>query len=291
VADSRRGEDDLTETHVGQARSAPAAETPAVPDPEESRSERRRRLLWALALAAGFVVLTWLAQRLPPSTGLDPGWILGLNLANRAGLEHGTEIMFTYGPLGWVARPQAFDAITVWGYMAYTSAAIGVLSFTLLYTLAARYRWWIAAIATYALLAAGQPYFLSELVMVTAFALAMLVLQGVIQGRAASWMPVAIGAAGGLQMNVKFGTGLVTVGIAVVLAIFSATLLRQGILNAVGAIGAGLTALLVGWSVTGHSLGALDDFVVLSVELSTEYVEWPPIASFKRGSTSLRSAW
>ena len=273
VPASRRDEDKRTDTDVTQARSATATHLSTVQGPDVSPPEQRRRVLSALGLAVGFVVLTWLAQGLSPATGLDPGWMLGLNLANQMGLEHGTEIMFTYGPLGWVARPQAIDAITVWGYMLYTSAILGVFAFTLLYTLAARYRWWIAAVATYALMAATPNYFLSELLMITSFALAMLVLQRTITGRMALWMPVMIGAVGGLQMTVKFATGLVTFGIAALLAVFGSTSLRQGLLGTAGAIGAGIVALLAGWLITGQSIGTLDDYLALSVQLSTEYVE------------------
>jgi hypothetical protein len=105
-----------------------------------------RRRLSALSVAAGFIVLTWLAQGLSPATGLESGWMLGLNLANQTGLEHGTEVMFTYGPLGWVARPRAFEVDTVLGYVANTSAIIGGLAFILLCTRAIHQRWWVPAV-------------------------------------------------------------------------------------------------------------------------------------------------
>jgi hypothetical protein len=40
-----------------------------------------------------------------PSTGLDPSWIVGLNLFAQQGFRFGRDLIFTYGPLGYLARP------------------------------------------------------------------------------------------------------------------------------------------------------------------------------------------
>jgi len=37
-----------------------------------------------------------------PSLGLDASWIIGLNLAIKENLVWGTDIVFTYGPLGYL---------------------------------------------------------------------------------------------------------------------------------------------------------------------------------------------
>jgi hypothetical protein len=38
-------------------------------------------------------------------TGLDPSWVIGLNLFAHDGFRFGRDVIFTYGPLGWVVRP------------------------------------------------------------------------------------------------------------------------------------------------------------------------------------------
>jgi len=44
--------------------------------------------------------------------GLDPSWIVGLHLAARDGLSFGSDILFTFGPLGYLAFPQPYLAWT-----------------------------------------------------------------------------------------------------------------------------------------------------------------------------------
>ncbi len=48
-----------------------------------------------------------------PLTGIDGSWAIGLHLARQAGLEYGTDFVFTYGPLGWLTSRLPIDA-EVW---------------------------------------------------------------------------------------------------------------------------------------------------------------------------------
>src|SRR5262249_13505152 len=41
----------------------------------------------------------------PPGVGLDPSWIAGLNLFADRGFRFGQDVIFTYGPVGYLARP------------------------------------------------------------------------------------------------------------------------------------------------------------------------------------------
>ena len=58
-----------------------------------------------------FVAAIWLAMAALPAlpnivgTGLDNGWMTGLNLAHSQGLIHGKDIVWTYGPLGYLFVP------------------------------------------------------------------------------------------------------------------------------------------------------------------------------------------
>jgi hypothetical protein len=58
--------------------------------------------------AAVAVLLGWLTfpgSYEAPSTGLDPSWIIGLNIFSRSGIRFGRDVIFTYGPLGYIVRP------------------------------------------------------------------------------------------------------------------------------------------------------------------------------------------
>ncbi|MFW3114196.1 hypothetical protein MHAE_10561, partial [Mycobacterium haemophilum DSM 44634] len=61
-------------------------------------STRRQR-----ALAAGIaVVLFWPQSSIDPTVGLDPSWQAGLALARIHHIAWGPELVFTYGPLGFL---------------------------------------------------------------------------------------------------------------------------------------------------------------------------------------------
>lgn len=68
------------------------------------RAHRQRVLLLIVALYA--VLITIPEPPGPIGRGLDPSWMLGLNMAHAQRLVHGKDIVFTYGPFGYLAHPE-----------------------------------------------------------------------------------------------------------------------------------------------------------------------------------------
>ncbi len=68
--------------------------------------------VWELAVGVTIGLATWPVAASAPSIGLDPSWIVGLHLAARDGLSFGSDILFTFGPLGFLAFPQPYLAWT-----------------------------------------------------------------------------------------------------------------------------------------------------------------------------------
>jgi hypothetical protein len=63
--------------------------------------------VWLLVLTVLYVALISLPE--PPKsygTGLDASWMLGLNLAHARGMAPGRDVIFTYGPLGYLLYPE-----------------------------------------------------------------------------------------------------------------------------------------------------------------------------------------
>ena len=71
-------------------------------------------------LVAGLlvVVVSWPRWTLVPDVGLDYSWVLGLAWAEDLGLRWGSEVIFTYGPLGYTLAPMAFS----WSQIFWASA-------------------------------------------------------------------------------------------------------------------------------------------------------------------------
>ncbi|HKT83087.1 MAG TPA: hypothetical protein VJQ84_04540, partial [Solirubrobacterales bacterium] len=66
-------------------------------------------LLSSLFLGVVLAILTWPLGGIGPTPGLDPSWVAGLYMAGERGMHAGTEIAFTYGPLGFLGLPNLFE--------------------------------------------------------------------------------------------------------------------------------------------------------------------------------------
>ena len=58
---------------------------------------------WVLGVIVA--LLGWRVGMNPPAQGLDPSWNAGLAMAIKDGLHFGTQVVFTYGPLGFLDGP------------------------------------------------------------------------------------------------------------------------------------------------------------------------------------------
>ena len=65
---------------------------------------------------------------LAPAAGVDGGWATGLQLAQAYGLASVRDVMFTYGPLGFVAVPQVWNVASLVGGLVYTGAAVALVT-------------------------------------------------------------------------------------------------------------------------------------------------------------------
>jgi len=64
------------------------------------------RVAFSVATIA-VAVVTFPGEYLAGESGLDPSWIWGLNAFSRSGIRFGRDLIFTYGPLGYLVRPLA----------------------------------------------------------------------------------------------------------------------------------------------------------------------------------------
>ncbi|HEV7400581.1 MAG TPA: hypothetical protein VGN84_09975 [Solirubrobacterales bacterium] len=81
----------------------------------------------------GLVValLTFPTFSLTPSPGLDPSWGAGLQMAAHDGLVFGREVVFTYGPLGFLSVPTLWYQDLGAAAVAY-AALVHILACTLI---------------------------------------------------------------------------------------------------------------------------------------------------------------
>jgi hypothetical protein len=64
------------------------------------RLERAAGATWLLGLLVA--VVSWDVSFAPPSYGLDPSWWSAMYMAAHRGMDFGSQIVFTYGPLAFL---------------------------------------------------------------------------------------------------------------------------------------------------------------------------------------------
>ena len=80
----------------------------AAPPALAGRVAIRRVLTSSPFLGAVTAILTWPVLTLVPTGNLEESWHAGLYLANQQGVHFGSDLAFTYGPLGFLDYPELY---------------------------------------------------------------------------------------------------------------------------------------------------------------------------------------
>lgn len=238
---------------------------------EEKRTRRLARRLATPGLALLLALLTWRDVSFAPVAGLDPSWHAALHMAARQRMTFGDQLVFTFGPLGFLTQPVVYylstgllSALYVLALqVALCASLLGLLRRTLPLVTAAALTFLLVSAATRELKAA-------EAVIVVAVLVAFRLLRGDHSARAERMLIVAAGVVGGSHLLVKFNTGVIVTAIGAVTAWFVGrrTWRSEGVFA-----GTAAASLLAGWLVTGNSLGDLPAYVDGSLQVASGYSE------------------
>jgi hypothetical protein len=232
--------------------------TPAV----RAWAERILRSTWALAVVVG--LLTWQPFTVVPAAGLDPSWDTALYMAADRRLDFGTEVIFTYGPLGFLWYPLA-----IYGWAS---------------VLAAIYHLVLQVVLCATVLWAARRSFSLPVAVAIAFVTAALNFLDPIVPIAFTWCAVALGrdppgfvrplvvyagaAVCAIEVLVKINTGLVALGMCAVAVIVMPGDRRRSALAFAVTFLAALAAL---WLATGQGAANFDDYLRSSFEIAAGY--------------------
>jgi hypothetical protein len=219
---------------------------------------------WVLG-AFGLLLFAWYDLDVAPGAGLDYSWHAALHMAAHGELTFGSELVFTYGPLGFLSAPEFWYSDTGFLALAYTAAfrlALGVVLF-----LAARRTYgtvggFLTAVVVASAL--GGETAVAAVVFVTL----MLVLQRDRSDRVSLLVAAGAGAVAGVEMLVKLSIGVELVALALifVLSLPSKRLLHIGLAGSTLAV-----ALLAGWAATGQDWGALPEYASHGASIVSGY--------------------
>jgi hypothetical protein len=234
-----------------------------------ARSARFSNHPLALWIAAAVLaIVTWPIASMVPRPGLDPSWLLGLHMAAHQGLDFGRDLIFTYGPLGfmrlvilayvWTTRLAflataitqfLFCATLIWGLRRITGSLLA------------------AALATLVL----APLFSEEPeLVIVAMGGAVALVQAALPGRWAMVLATALGVFGGYNLVGKLNTGVIVVALGAIAVALRPSPRRAPALGWLLGLVAGF---LVCWFAARQSLSAAPDYVRASLQVISGYSE------------------
>lgn len=226
--------------------------------------------LWLiLACAAVLALLNWPVEHIAAETGLDPSWEAALYLAQRNGLDFGTEVLFTYGPLGFLTIPRFLFTPQTVAALGFIAAAHVVLAFAVLTSLSRVMHIVLAVALTHPLLRAAALIHASTLVVVVGLIACVAALRPHASPRLVTLFVPAIGAAAALVLLMKFNDGVVLTGISSVTVLALAVRLRFRLLLLYAA--GFMIAFAAAWLGTGQSVLAIGPYIIGSLELAFGY--------------------
>ncbi len=250
---------------LGTRRTAASARLAGL----RSRTERldqpalRAAGLW-VAVPLLIVLLTWHALPLTPATGLDPGWQAALHMALHDGVGFGNQLIFTYGPLGFLSVPTLWFEDTGTIAVLYTVLVRFALALALFVGARRTYGTLVGAIV--ALLVAGASGVAPETVPFLVFC--VLMIDRDMSPRRRLTLLAVGGAVAGLELLNKESVGIELTVLAIIMALGVPGRRRDHVAVTLGAL---LVALLVGWTATGQNWSALGDYAVNDLRLVTGY--------------------
>lgn len=235
---------------------------------DDTRWLHRLSLRWPSLLAqAALWLILWLSLlRLPapPSSGLDPSWRMVIGYALGHGMQWGTDLVFTYGPLGYLLAATNHGAN--YGDFLIWQAVSNAVFATVIWLFGRQYLGWRKVVYyAYFLFLVANYLDAMHLTMILLLVLAWLHHGGPTR----RWLTMLIGIALGLLGLIKF-TNLMLAGFGLVCVAGHHLWHRRWADLALNAGSFGLT-FLAGWLICGQDLGNLPAYVFTSINASSGY--------------------
>jgi hypothetical protein len=218
-----------------------------------------------------------------PSVGLDPSWATALNLGHEAEIRYGRELIFTYGPWGFLDTPLTLARPDfVLGLVLSLASVVAVWLLTLTFfqsKLRPRTALLTTSILTLVLSGVSSPSFLLA-------AVAMVACVDHLRKTPAlstSWCCFAVAALAALLVQIKFSEGVAVTVFALAASLVSP---RARSVRTAGFVVTWVMTSLVLWVIAGNSLSDIWSWLRESTAVTAGYTDAmsqepnPGIASF-----------
>jgi hypothetical protein len=223
----------------------------------------KRAPIWGGLIVA---LLGWQVGFQTPGAGLDPSWNAGLAMAVDQGLHFGKQVVFTYGPLGFLnTRMVFFGDLSVLSFL-YASALYVLFCVGLVWALRRALPLVVAIVVAFVAVA-WLPMPLLEIGLLTAVFACFWLLEGERSERALWIFVVAAATFAAPAALIKLSTGPL-VAVILLIALIGA---RAGGRRIAAYVVIFLAEVVVLWLATGQSLGDVPAFVGHTIEISSGY--------------------
>jgi hypothetical protein len=221
---------------------------------------------WA-AVALLLALATWQVPGMVPQAGLDPSWRIALHLAAFHGLDFGRDIVFTYGPLGFLSIPLLVTTTTAVSAFAYAAAAQLGLALVVVFAASRTYGRFTGTLLAF--LALGLGLSLSDVAVYVAFFAAVWLLER--DDTPTEWWLLPLGGAlAAFELLVKLNAGIVCLA----LIALAAWRLPPGRVRAELVLaGSFALSLLVLWVLTGNPVAGLPHWLRESWAVVSGYTD------------------
>jgi hypothetical protein len=187
---------------------------------------RLRRRMSGLAALPGWLLLVTIAFAAPldqlyPAAGLDPSWQAGLNFARQRHLRFGPDLVFTYGPWGFLDRPEAVSRFNLVAGTLFAVLAVGAAWLAVRAALRNRLGQLGAALTASLLVMLCALTILPSALLFAAMMLALLSFLDSPAGSTGRWVPAAAAGCAALLVQIKFSEGAVLAVAALCAAAFA----------------------------------------------------------------------
>ncbi len=215
-------------------------------------------------LAVLLVALTWPITSIAPEPGPDPSWQAGLYMALGSGLQFGRDVVFTYGPLGFLHSPVLFSEglfLVSFGFNAFVRIALVT---SLLWTARRALPLPLAVAACYVILVVGH---LNATLVLVVFLWAFAATGEESPAFAPSLLVFGGGLLGAVELLSKVNFGVSVLALTL-LALCALPERRRRVPAFAGVFVASLTGL---WLITGQTLDNLPDYLSHSAQIVSGY--------------------
>jgi len=230
----------------------------------------RRGWLPMLLISAAIVALSW-PYNLETPIGIDESWQAALHVIGPSGLHFGQDIVFTYGPLGFLSVPSPFFGVSSVLAIIATGAVYLAAAATLLVLARRLLPLWVAAAVVLVTARAVFPSLpLFELLQALIFVWSVEVLLADRLRIRAEWLIAGAAILAAIALMGKTNVGVFASAMLLVASIALARPWWRGAAIFAGVAVAGCLAI---WIVAGQPLGALPAFIASSIEIVRGYSE------------------